>query len=70
MSLYIYLSLSQEKPMTIREPTEIVVYVVVFRSSIRVQPNKNHGGRGLGFDARLIFYVFKYGDIDLGTEIR
>ena len=47
--LFIYLSLSQQKPMTIRVPTEIVVYVVVFRSSIRVQPNKNHGGRGSRF---------------------
>ena len=25
---------------------------------------------GLGFDTRLIFYVFKYGDIDLAAEIR
>ena len=25
---------------------------------------------GLGYDARLIFYVFKYGDIDLDAEIR
>ena len=23
-----------------------------------------------GYDAPLIFYVFKYGDIDLGAEIR
>ena len=52
-ALYIYLSisLSQGKRfeklvnMTIRVPTEIVVFVVVFRSFIPVQRNKNHGGR-------------------------
>ena len=71
-SLFISIYLSQEKPF---ENGLIWLLELSFMSLFsgalfEFNQTKITVDEGLGFDARLIFYIFKYGDIDLGADIR